>query len=63
MIKYKCKNCENNEFISQLNVYDIFESKENKIILIDSVRTEDERQLFCRKCFTKLEFDENDVKV
>jgi len=59
--KYKCENCGCKEFISQLNKYDIYEVRNNKIALIDSEHTDEKIILYCRDCSKALEFDENDI--
>jgi len=59
--KYECQDCGYKEFISQLNKYDIYEVRNNKIALIDSEHTDEKIILYCRNCSKVLEFDENDI--
>jgi len=63
MEKYKCKECGCQEFISQLNKYDIYKVKDNKIVLTNSVLIDDKLVLYCRDCSQELEFKEEDVII
>lgn len=60
-MKYECKECGCSEFISNPNRYDIFRGGDNKLVLVENESIEDELQLYCRDCSTKLEFNQNDV--
>lgn len=60
-LKYKCKQCDCTEFISQLNQYDLFVSENDKIIFQHSLSTNDELILYCRNCYNQLEYKTDDV--
>lgn len=60
---YKCKQCNCEEFISQLAGYDVFENDNGKLIFKNSELTNAKLELFCRECSATLEFKEIDVKV
>jgi hypothetical protein len=62
-MQYKCKECGCEEFISQLNRYDIFTSEGNKIKYQSSELIDEEIKLFCRKCSNELKFIQDDIEI
>lgn len=60
-MKYSCKKCDSQEFILQLNQYDIFEVDNDKIVLVNSEQTNEQLILYCRNCSEELKFDNHDV--
>jgi len=63
MEKYKCKECGSQEFISNPSKYDIFEVKNDKLLLKETEFTYDKLILYCRDCSQELEFEEDDVII
>jgi hypothetical protein len=61
LIKYKCKVCGCEEFISKPLRYDIFEHRDGKLVFIKSETIDEEMELFCRECSEKLLFDDKDI--
>lgn len=51
--KYACQQCGCDEFISQLNQYDIFKAEDAGLVFQSSERTNDKVELFCRDCSKK----------
>lgn len=60
---YKCEKCGCTEFISQLNRYDIYEVRNEKIVSANSEKVDVKLILFCRDCSEELEFNEVDVEM
>jgi hypothetical protein len=60
-MKYQCKQCGCEEFISQCMQYDVFISLNGELVHKQSVFNDEELELFCRECSEKLEFDSKDV--
>lgn len=59
--KYFCNNCGCKEFITKPNRYDVFESKNGKIIFKKSENVDEKVILFCRDCSEKICINENDI--
>lgn len=60
-MNYKCQNCGSTEFISQLNKYDIYEVRNNKLVYVDSEYINEELKLFCRDCSNEIQFYDCDI--
>jgi Zn finger protein HypA/HybF involved in hydrogenase expression len=50
-MKYKCLKCGNNEFISQLNQYDIFIANGSKLEYAKTELIDEPVSLYCRECY------------
>lgn len=57
--KYKCLKCGCDEFITQLNRYDVFEAEGKKLVFKNTEWVDEKIELFCRDCSEKLAFDED----
>ncbi len=53
-----CKSCGNQEFITALNAYDVYEVIDKKLIKVETEHTDDEFKLFCRECSEELNTSE-----
>lgn len=60
--KYKCKECNCEEFVSQPNQYDIFENNHGVLVFKKSELVNDKLELFCRECSQKLDFKDEDIR-
>jgi predicted nucleic-acid-binding Zn-ribbon protein len=60
-MEYKCIKCGNDEFISQLNHYDIFTANGGKLEYIKTELTEEKIVLYCRNCSEPLQFFAGDL--
>ena len=58
-----CKNCGCEEFISQLNRYDVFINENGKLVYSKSEYIDDKEVLYCRNCSEILVFDNADIKM
>jgi len=66
--KYKCENCECEEFISdRICEYELYEADGETISFVETISEDDcgndyrRFRLYCRECDTELEFDFNDI--
>jgi hypothetical protein len=60
--KIACKNCGNQEFITSLNAYDIYEVIDKKLVKTETEFTDDEFELFCRDCSEKLDTSKLEIE-
>jgi len=58
---YSCSNCGCDEFVTNPFRYDIFKSKNGKIIFEKSETVDEKVNLFCRDCSEKIHFNEDDI--
>lgn len=54
--KNRCPECDSEEFISELNQYDVYEFDENKFI-VTKTHIIDEYAILCRECQTEIDED------
>lgn len=56
-MEYKCSICGGEEFISQLNQYDVYAKEDNKLRYVKSELINVPLILYCRECSTPLQYD------
>lgn len=59
--KYSCSKCGCEEFITNLNRYDIYKSINGKLIFEKSENVDEKTNLFCRDCSAKIYINEDDM--
>jgi len=59
--KHSCDSCGCKEFITEPNRYDIFKSKNGKIVFEESEDVDEKPTLFCRDCSKKIKHRDEDI--
>ena len=54
-----CKECGNNEFITEPNKYDIYKAEEGKLEFQKEEIIQEAIKLYCRECSEELEYEDS----